>query len=369
MSLDCTPPGWRPRNGTLNTPGACAARVLLRNAELRELAAAVPLQPSAANWERLVEEASEEGLIAVLAEQLARLPGWTPYTAGQQRAGFLRTASVHKLLAELASMLRTLGCHGLVFKGAALMCTVYAPHPGLRQMGDVDLWVAPARGPAVERALTDVGFRRISEGVFGRDTANGPQLIDLHRDILNAHWVPSRRRAYHLDAEELMKRSEALSGHLEGLRFPCPIDHLLLLSVHALKHSHSRLFWLLDIALLLRLCPAEELKRQARASGTERALAYCLTLLQSVFDVAPPLATPHFKMWERCYLAKVAERSEVHGAGELLVAMSLPDWQSRWRYLFELARPRSGKATEIPGRLKIFAQRARSLARSLLARS
>jgi hypothetical protein len=314
-----------------NVLAVLATRVFLGTASKQEFASRVRLEATFENWKLLLEGAQAEGLAGYLAQELSRLPGWTKLAAPLRRGEFVRFVSYQTLLRELSDMLQSRHLEGLLLKGAALMQSVYAAEVGLRPLGDVDLWVPESSRRDVEAELQRRGFQQSPEGNWAR----ADQLVDLHTDLVNSTRVPLRDCAYRLNADDFFARS--LKGPMEGLSIPRPCDHLLFLCVHALKHSHSRLFWLLDIGRLLPQCPLEELEAMARATNTLRPLRYAQTLLERVFHIPNP-SKPSYSLLERAYLARAARRQNLYGSGELLTCLHLPNGCVRLRYLWQLRR-------------------------------
>lgn len=339
-------------------PHVAAARVLVGSLSRQEFLATDWGTPTAERWEQLLQSAQREGLGGVLAEEFSRLAGWSKLGGPFQRTEFLRSVAHQKLVLEVAAIARSLSTEGMILKGTALVQTAYRGRIGLRPIGDVDVVLPETRLPDFEAALVNHGFRRVEEGSLSFQ--RGDDLVDLHGDLLNERRVPSRRRAYDLDAARLRHGSSGLQGPLSGLRVPDPIDHLVFLSVHALKHSHSRLFWLVDIALLSSHCDPEKLLERARQTGTGRPLAYALSLVDRVLGLASPVQSRvPYSLLESVYLHWVARRGNVYGAGELLTCLSLPSWGAVGVYLAELLWPAQGEP-RTPG------QRLRRAARRLL---
>lgn len=339
-------------------PDVAAARVLVGSLAPQEFLAMDWGEPTSARWEELLQAAHREGLGGILAEELSRSPSWRKLAAPFQRGQFLRAVAYQKLLLELAEICRSLSTEGMLLKGMALVQSAYGGRIGLRPLGDVDLVLPEAWVLPFERVLIERGFHRLEPGTssFGR----GDDLVDLHADLLNARRVPSRSRAYHLRAASFLARSSPLDGDLGGLLLPHPVDHLLFLCVHALKHSHSRLFWLVDIALLASQCEPAEVLDQARETGTERPLAYAYSLLEAVLGfTAPEKPALRYSWMETMYLRWVARRRNVHGTGELLTCLSLPTWGAVATYLGELLWPGEREP-------RTTAQRARRVARYIL---
>ena len=76
--------------------------------------------------------------------------------------------------------------------------------------------------------------------------------VDLHEDLFHSERIGSRRRAGWLDPVEVWSRRRTVV--VEGIEVSVlgAEDEVLYSAAHALRHSHRRVTWLVDLALQLR---------------------------------------------------------------------------------------------------------------------
>ncbi len=127
-------------------------------------------------------------------------------------------------LARAFTVLRAAGIEPILGKGWAV-ARLY-PSPGLRPMGDIDLYVPWA----------DMGRARAALD------ADGDSPVDLHAGFAELDDRP---------AKDLLSRSECVSLGGEALRVFGAEDHMRLLCLHLLRHGAIRPLWLVDVALAL----------------------------------------------------------------------------------------------------------------------
>lgn len=318
-----------------------AARLAVGTADDDE---AVALLRGPLDWPSLVAQAHEEGLEGLAAQQLRRLADRHGLSLPLDvlAGAFRRLAAANTArLAELAAIgdaLATRGVEAIVLKGGALIEMVYGAHPGLRPMGDLDLLVRESDLPAVTHALGERGYVRASRGTIVFD--NGWSAIDVHIDVLGSARISRRRLAFALPTEALWRRASPLDARRPWLRALSPADQFLHVAIHGLKHSFSRLVWLVDLGLLGRLAEPETLLARARDTGCLRVLAYARVLLHDLFrlDVVPEADLPRPNWCEQRFLRAVVRRRRV-ALGELLAVFSIPGSAGRLSYLGELGFP------------------------------
>src|SRR5262249_6507276 len=124
-----------------------------------------------------------------------------------------------------------------------------------------------------------------------------------------------------------------------------PVHLRLQLVVHALKHSYSRLIWLVDLALVLSDAPWPALLEQARVTGALRPLAYAMSAVERLLgrlDVPESVRRELGDLGplERVFMSLVTTRRGVETPGELMVAFSIPGVFGKAAYLAELGIPR-----------------------------
>lgn len=282
-----------------------------------------PMEPSADALER----AQREGVVGVLGRACATHDMVRRVAAET----FAQNARYLHALAALDDSLGAGNGQALVLKGGALLHTVYRAHPSLRPLSDVDLLV---RDDSIDEVLSACGFTRSGPGVWSRDQLT----FDVHRHLVEGR-IRSRAQAFRFDEQELWDASEPLA-EFRHLRVLSPVHHFLYLAVHAVKHAHARLIWLVDLALLLPTVDLDVLLRTARTTGCHRVLAYTFACLQRLFDVPVPPLRLRLNGLERRYVDAVVRREQPAVLGEIVMVFSIPSLAGRLAYLLEVCFPR-----------------------------
>lgn len=155
---------------------------------------------------------------------------------------------------ESVARLRAHGIEPLLAKGWAI-ARLY-PEPGLRPVGDIDLFVPEADHVRAAELLADP-----------------PGPIDLHRGP-GALASGSECLAW--------KRSVLLPAEEGGLRVPAAADHLRLIALHMLGHGAWRPLWLCDVALLAESAPNAVAELTSAPARSEQTPAVALALRLAV---------------------------------------------------------------------------------------
>lgn len=243
--------------------------------------------PTRLNLARLLELANWHGLLPVLSEVCPALgPEFQLYAQAQ--------AFRNRLLAE--ELLRLLerfeyrGIPSLVLKGPLLAEWLYGG-VGMRAFGDLDVLVEFHQAPAARTALEEAGYIPDHPGAeptgYHWRFARGGETA-----VVELHWGFSTREFYFpLEPREVWRhrRTYPLLGRaVEGLG----LEHqLLTLAVHGARHLWKRIFWLLDLALLLRRgepFDSDYLLYQAKRLRSRRMLALGMALVQQILQVPSP---------------------------------------------------------------------------------
>jgi hypothetical protein len=351
------------------------------------------LPESGRGWARWLERTAGQGLSALLAGNLSRrlpafnllggasgdalgpaLPRQVAHTLSAAYLGCLRRNAIcQAALAELDQRLKGTGIDCLIWKGAHLVRTVY-PDPGLRPMEDIDVMVRGDGLAALQHLLGRMGYRSPAHlpSLWVRDGV----LFDLHTDAVNSDRIVSRRAALPLAAERLAEASQAVEG-FETLRVLSPVDTLICLTAHLLKHSLARDIWVVDlIAVLVRnpeiLTDPSGLLGRARSLRVEKLLTYLKPILtawpqhielDSLFNALPAERPPLAGRLS----AGVRAGTALPYMGELAYIWLQPGTAQRLRYVAEVLWPRSAVVREDgclhPGK-PMWGRRLRRLARN-----
>lgn len=237
----------------------------------------------------LVQRADGEGVAGLLYRDLRRAglaDALDPEAFELLRETYLRTAAANTCrraaLAELLAHPDVRDASVVVLKGMALLDDLYGD-PGLRPMGDIDVWGEEGDIDRARAALLRLGY---SEPPFYPDTLRrGAVTFDVHRSLLGIKRIATRAGILAGAQVEAYAAARPLDigGHA-ALRLDGR-DAAWFACLHLLKHNASRLLWVLEVeALLARLQPSEleELALLADRSGQRRALGIAGRLIAAL---------------------------------------------------------------------------------------
>jgi Uncharacterised nucleotidyltransferase len=202
--------------------------------------------------------------------------------------------------ARISRLLADVGIRSMVIKGPVLSQLAFGD-PILRESGDIDIVIDPARVPEVDRLIIKAGYRRLVP-----DTELAPALCETYRrrrcqfayylqtrDMsLELHWrLTTNSLLMLLDSRTSWSRPEPV--HVAGARFAIlPDEELFLyLCVHGSVHMWFRLKWLVDIgALLQRLRPEviDRIASRAHALGLDRSFHQAMILAHKLMAAPVP---------------------------------------------------------------------------------
>jgi hypothetical protein len=142
------------------------------------------------------------------------------------RSQALQEAVCERKLGQAFTYMRDAGIEPVLFKGWAI--ARFYPEPGLRPLGDIDLFVAPDLEETAKRAVVSWSL--------------GPSDVDFSHEELDMLGLP-----WH----EVFAHSEQVKLEETDIRVMGPEHQLALLCMHFLKHGGWRPLWLCDIAVAL----------------------------------------------------------------------------------------------------------------------
>ena len=201
---------------------------------------ALPESHADVDWEKLIEEANDHAITALLYGGLKRLNGVPKEILNRVRASAIssamRSQSMLQVQAEVLNALAVQQIDCAVLKGMSVAC--HYPHPELRVPGDIDLLIGSANLEAACKAMEGIGF--VADHETGLHTAMRRKDVDveLHRkvttfpDTEKGAWAA----AYMEQALQQLSRQE-ISGHT----FPTLQRSFQLISLltHMSRHMRS----------------------------------------------------------------------------------------------------------------------------------
>jgi hypothetical protein len=242
------------------------------------------------DWIKIEKLAAEQGVIGLLYKNL-KDSGIPQSTLASFKDYYVSIAARNivniNALDQIENALRSEKMEVMTLKGASLLNTVYRDI-GTRPMGDLDIMVRPGERSKFVNLLYSLGYREdpLFPHLFNKDRI----VIDLHIHALNIDRIAGRAALFPAGMEPVWRNSVPWGEHHRYLRRPDNMDNILLLSLHSMKHSFSRLIWLVDI---LRLINNKDvmfwtaLLKRANNLGQGKCLSYTLYLLDRIFCLKP----------------------------------------------------------------------------------
>lgn len=263
--------------------------------------------------------------------------------------------------AELVRLSRVLGTAGVPFlsvKGPLLAQTLYGGLGG-RHAGDLDLFIHPDQLAAGDQALRGAGCRR-SVPDFELTPRQWREFLQLKHEFeyfndttgvrIEVEWRLAGLPELKFAGERARGESMTLGGETI-LRLP-PVTEFLYLFTHGAGHGWFRLFWLVDVAMLLRRSDVDwrGLMAAAQRHGAECAVWQGGRLAEVLLGVPLPaeLRVPAAREPQVRWLVSQAVRSLLRSQSERAGVMEL---FRQTRYQWHLASGWAGKAAVLRPRL------------------
>lgn len=215
----------------------------------------------------------------------------------------------------------------MFIKGVAASAALY-PHPALRPMGDVDVWVDPQ---GFEQALARLQQR----GYRGQPKAHSPFVVQLVHPTLpsvDLHRQLRQKQRLTLDFEKVFSRSQGL--HVETMRVPVPAPReLFVIAAYSLASGEfveSFNAWVDLRELLLReprLLDDDSLAKEIVQAGLAPAIWAVLRQLQRLW----PELNDQIRDFAAALRPTLAQRLALLGLApdiaQMLAAQRLPRWR------------------------------------------
>jgi hypothetical protein len=329
----------------------------------------LPIETGA--WDRIVQDAREQGLLFILYRWLraTEVGGSVPeHLQIAIRTAISRsTARILLLRQELASILSALQASRIPcvpLRGPALAEHLYGD-PVSRSFGDLDLLVRRSNLGEVARVLGELGFREIDRRPgFARQYS---YTLEFLREtppslLVEPHWTlaypPFCER---LDMDAVWNR--CVQGRIGGMitLLLHPDDLILHLSLHLMhKAEEAPLLWWYELDRLIRLeqraLDWHRLLQTAREAGVGGLVSEVVTRLVAEFDTPIPERT--LAELYRCFEVPTGGGGERHldahmtgllkrdgsidGRESLAQFLTIPGLASKCRFAFGMLFPSPG---------------------------
>ncbi len=264
---------------------------------------ALVMQPL--DWTYILERATHHNILPLIDRQLQLIQAHQiPSTVIARihdnfTENFQRNLYLTSELLKLGRLFETQQIPMLSFKGPILAQIAYG-NLGLRQFLDLDILVPEADVVRASQLLVSLGYqpqfdlterqqivyaRLRSEHCFWHEEKQ--VCVDLHWSILPKHF------SFTPDPQLLWRKIERVEFGAQSIATLTPEHLLLFLCAHGAKHNWWRLYWICDLAELLRTHPDldwEDIHSRSGRFGTTRMLLLGLYLAQQLLGTVLPLS-------------------------------------------------------------------------------
>lgn len=257
------------------------------------------------DWTYLVERATHHNILPLVDRQLQQIDsGSIPSEVLAQihanfDGNFQRNLYLTAELLKLSRLFETHQIPMLSFKGPILAQIAYG-NLALRQFLDIDILVPEADVVRANQLLVDRGYQSQfalteSQQIVYAELRNEQWFwheekqvcVDLHWSILPKHF------SFTPDPHLLWLKTERVEFGSQSIDTLTPEHLLLFLCAHGAKHNWWRLYWICDIAELLRTHPDLDwasIHSLAGRFGTKRMLFLGLYLAHQLLGAVLPLS-------------------------------------------------------------------------------
>lgn len=275
-------------------------------------------------------------------------------------ANTYRLKAIEELEAQLANDKISI----MVIKGAALLDSVY-PDPGMRPMEDIDLMINPEDFSTLKKVLIQCGY--IKDSVFPHMFRKQGILIDVHTSLLHTDRIKSRKAIFQADMQRVWNDSLPWQPGFRHVRRLDDATHIIYLVHHMIKHSFSKMIWLMDIFQIMKNQDDlfwKKMEQKTIIYHQEKPVAYMLYILSRMIGVYPPQGSAlrdydkKLTLFEKAILNQMIRGESIGDMGNVLWLFCLPTVSQQIRFLGETMFPQ-----------KVVLRRELSLAPNIHARN
>jgi hypothetical protein len=238
------------------------------------------------DWIGIETLAAEEGVIGILYKKL-KDAGIPQSVLASFKDYYLSIAAQNiinsNVLERLENALGGIQVEVMTLKGASLLNSIY-PDIGMRSMNDLDLMIRPEKQNGFVGLLHNLGYKEdpLSPHIFKKDRIT----IDVHSHPINIDRVPVRTKLLPVGIEPIWANSVPWREGCQWLRRPDNTDNVILLSQHFMRHSFSKLIWLVDILRLIGnndVMFLSDLLKRSDYLRQRKCVSYTFYLLNRIF--------------------------------------------------------------------------------------
>jgi len=249
------------------------------------------------DWRALLDAARSNNVVPLLSRAISAVPEdrVPPEFHEELRASTMAiTTRSLELTGELLRIADLLDgrVRFMPYKGP-VQALLTAQDVGMREFVDLDLLVSPRDIDATCSALRQAGYKpetalnsaerrdRIRHGCEFNFVAPSGTLVEVHWQVLPASYN------LRLDFEELWHRGVSAQIGGRALRVFSSDDLLLILALHGMKHTWSKLKWVCDVADIVRDA-SDRVLQSAEQKHARRPLLFACYLAQKIAGASLP---------------------------------------------------------------------------------
>jgi len=261
------------------------------------------------DWQQFIELTLRHRTLPLAYFTLKRY-GWE-YVPGQfqsqlqnaYRRNHFKALMLTAVLVQIKSCFESAGITMVAFKGPTLAMLLY-DKVGMRHAGDLDILIAQDDVPKARQLLQSLGYALTKIATDDRVEKMEPTRLYLNQDYefkhqtkpvrVELHWRFGKSRLHTpLPVDLALQNYQMVTISDKPLPSLASIEDLLAyLCFHGTNHQWFRLFWLCDIAELVRRYGEQidwvSLFARAHRQGNHRALSLGLLLAEKLLDAPLP---------------------------------------------------------------------------------
>jgi hypothetical protein len=253
-------------------------------------------------WQRLLEVAANQRVGGYLYQciqrrgDLARLkPEWQEALRRAYQKTTARNLVIYHYFGQIVDRFTAASIPVIVLKGAYLAANVYASE-GEREMGDIDLVVAPSHLPEAVDILLELGYRplRVYAEELMEDNKDLGRFVHTGHAVELHHQISDPHAPLPVDVAEIWERAVPAMIGSRNVQILSPEDQLLHLCVHGtLQHQMDLdMRFLLDVTIFTEHTAGQldwtALVTRAQRLGWTRGVHLALTLAHELLGAQIP---------------------------------------------------------------------------------
>lgn len=272
---------------------------------------------------------------------------------------------------------RNEGLEAVLLKGHDMINTYYSDFR-VRPTTDADILIRREDIPKIAEILKARKYKPQTGGASST-WEKGSFLIDIHFEIMDENRISARRYLPKITAEEIFESAKKRHIGESPYFSPDPYHSLIIISMHALKHSYLMDYWFMDAGKIILTLgdsfSADRLFMSTETGGVKYSVSLMLWALKEIFFFpidCPRDIRPRFP--SRKLVLAATESTDFLHFGEILLGLHIDSHIKRLYYYREFLYPKSkvlksemgiGPNSDV-GRLKLYILRTLQLFRALL---